>query len=298
MKIPTLEGLIRRRLLINFRVDQAAMQRLLPAAFRPKLYRGHAIAGLCLIRLEQVRPAGVPPLFGFSSENAAHRVAVEWTTRQGETREGVYIFRRDTDSALAHLAGGRLFPGIHHPAEFRITDEQGEIDFAMTSRAGDADIHLHGTETDALPPTSWFQSLAESSRFFENGSLGYSESKHTARRRVARQRQASLCCPGARSAQEAAEDVRTPVAASCAATEVSVAAPGQQVVRATPCDPPYSDGDFDGLRLETTHWDVRPFAVTHVASHWLAANLPGAEFDHALLMRDIPHRWHNAKGTL
>jgi hypothetical protein len=49
-------------------------------------------------------------------------------------------------------------------------------------------------------------------------------------------------CPGARSAQEAAKDareteklreVRESAAASCVATEESVAPPGQQVVRAT-----------------------------------------------------------------
>ena len=233
MKIPTLEGLIRRRLLVNFRVDPSEMQNLLPDRFRPKLHRGQAIAGLCLIRLEQVRPAGAPAFAGLSSENAAHRVAVEWTTRRGETREGVYIFRRETNSKLGQLAGGRLFPGIHHPAEFQITDEQGEIDFTMTSRDGSADIRLHGTEADALPPTSHFDALAESSRFFENGSLGYS--------------------------------------------------------------PALQPGHFDGLRLETTHWRVQPFAITRVESRWLADKCPGAQFDHALLMRDIPHRWHNAE---
>jgi uncharacterized protein YqjF (DUF2071 family) len=233
MKIPTLEGIIRRRLLVNFRVDPGATQKLLPYRFRPKLHRGHAIAGLCLIRLEQVRPAGVPPLFAFSSENAAHRVAVEWTTRQGETREGVYIFRRDTDSTLGQLACGRLFPGIHHPSEFQITDDNGEIDFTMTSRDGAADIRLHGAESDVLPPTSCFASLTESSRFFENGSLGYSPSR--------------------------------------------------------------KPEHFDGLRLETKRWHVQPFAVSRAESRWLTENLPGTEFDHALLMRDIPHRWHNAE---
>jgi hypothetical protein len=43
----------------------------------------------------------------------------------------------------------------------------------------------------------------------------------------------TTCCPGARSAQEAAEKVRAIRAASCASTDVSVEAPGQQVVRAT-----------------------------------------------------------------
>ncbi len=84
------------------------------------------------------------------------------------------FFAATPTPCFAQLAGGRLFPGIHHPGEFRVTDESGTIDFAMTSRDGGADIHLRGAESDALPPTSCFRSLTDSSRFFESGSLGYS----------------------------------------------------------------------------------------------------------------------------
>jgi hypothetical protein len=49
MRIPVLKGTIRRRLLVNFGVDPAVIQRLLPTPFRPKLHRSHAIAGICLI---------------------------------------------------------------------------------------------------------------------------------------------------------------------------------------------------------------------------------------------------------
>ena len=37
MRIPVIEGLIKRRLLINFRVDPVVMQKMLPSPFRPKL---------------------------------------------------------------------------------------------------------------------------------------------------------------------------------------------------------------------------------------------------------------------
>jgi hypothetical protein len=56
MYIPTLEGTIDRRLLVNYRVDPDYLQRLLPGPFRPKLIHGMGIAGICLIRLKQLRP--------------------------------------------------------------------------------------------------------------------------------------------------------------------------------------------------------------------------------------------------
>src|SRR5580692_1939043 len=120
MKLPAINGLIRRRLLVNYRMAPEVIQPLLPAKFRPKLHDGFAIAGICLIRLEEIRLKGLPAFSGLSSENAAHRIAVEWNGDLGKTQEGVYVPRRDSDSFLNQLAGGRVFPGEHHAAVFKI----------------------------------------------------------------------------------------------------------------------------------------------------------------------------------
>lgn len=108
MKIPAIEGIIDRRILINFSVDAGVVQRILPAPFRPKTYMDRAIVGICLIRLINIRPKGFPEVVGISSENAAHRIAVKWV-QHGVEKEGVYIPRRDTSSKFNHLVGGRIF---------------------------------------------------------------------------------------------------------------------------------------------------------------------------------------------
>jgi uncharacterized protein YqjF (DUF2071 family) len=107
-RLPVIEGLIRRRILVNFRADPAVVQKLLPQGLRPKIHRGNAMVGICLIRLEQVRLKGLPALAGISSENAAHRIAIEWN--DPELREGVFIPRRDTDSASTRWRAGGFFP--------------------------------------------------------------------------------------------------------------------------------------------------------------------------------------------
>jgi uncharacterized protein YqjF (DUF2071 family) len=60
MRLPAIQGVIRRRILANFRVEPQVMQRQLPTRFRPKLHDGFAVAGICLIRLEHVRPRLLP----------------------------------------------------------------------------------------------------------------------------------------------------------------------------------------------------------------------------------------------
>jgi hypothetical protein len=173
MRLPKIHGTIKRRLLVNFRVDAAVMQRQLPAPFRPKLHDGHAIAGMCLIRLENIRPRRFPAMLGFSSENAAHRIAVLWDDDAG-AHEGVYIPRRDTGSLINHLAGGRLFPGEHQRARFQVVEDAGAIALAMRSADGWVEVDVVGREAEHLAATSVFRSVAEASKFFEGGSVGYS----------------------------------------------------------------------------------------------------------------------------
>jgi uncharacterized protein YqjF (DUF2071 family) len=180
MRLPVIQGVIRRRLLVNFRVDPAVMQAQLPSRLRPKLHDGHAIAGICLIRLEAVRPRMVPAILGLSSENAAHRIAVRWDENGGE-REGVFIPRRDTDSTVNHVGGGRVFPGEHHHARFTVEERGDRIDLAMWSDDGAVSVHVRGRTAAALPATSTFASLADASAFFEAGSLGYSVTRDPGR---------------------------------------------------------------------------------------------------------------------
>ncbi len=182
MQIPILRGRIERRILVNYRVDPGVLAAQLPPPFRPKLVRGFGIAGICLIRLAHVRPARLPAWLGIASENAAHRVAVDWDDpHDGTRREGVFVRRRDTNLWLNSLAGGRLFPGVHHPAQFTVRETDDRFDVAVASRDGDVRLSVRGCRASRLPASSVFSSLEEASAFFESGSLGYSATNDPAR---------------------------------------------------------------------------------------------------------------------
>jgi len=170
MQIPAVKGVIARRILANYRVDPDVLRGLLPAPFRPQLVNGHGVAGICLIRLENIRPKALPLPFGLCSENAAHRIAVEWDGGG----HGVYIPRRDSSSALNALAGGRVFPGLHHKATFDVKEEGDHYRVALSSQDGETRVLVEGRAVADFPAGSVFATLAEASAFFERGSLGYS----------------------------------------------------------------------------------------------------------------------------
>ena len=175
MVIPIIQGIIDRRILINYQLEEDVLNHYLPEPFRPKLVNGKGMAGICLIRLKQVRPKGLPHFVGISSENGAHRIAVEWM-ENGATKEGVYIPRRDTSSRLKSLAGGKLFPGVHHLAQFTVREINDRYTVEFTSDDGTF-LSITAQETTDWNAESVFDNLDCASNFFENGAVGYSPSR-------------------------------------------------------------------------------------------------------------------------
>lgn len=177
---PAMVGTIERRLLVNFRVDAEMLCRVVPSPFRPQLVRGVGLAGICMIRLGDLRPGGLPRTIGLTTENAAHRVAVEWDGPEG-LRRGVFIPRRDAASRATVLLGGRLFPGEHHRARFQVRETEQHYEVGFTSLDGTTHVEVAAELTSELSPRSVFTTLEEASEFFEAAPLGYSATERTGR---------------------------------------------------------------------------------------------------------------------
>lgn len=173
MFLDTIHGIIDRRILLNYRLDPATLQQILPPPFRPKLYRGTGIGGGCMIRFKGLRPRLIPQWLGMGSENAAHRFAVEWE-QDGVAKEGVFIPRRDTNSWFNKHLGGRVFPGIFQKSHFASQETASSISLRVVRADGETEISFSGHVTEFLPSTSAFASLAEATGFFSLGATGYS----------------------------------------------------------------------------------------------------------------------------
>ncbi len=176
MRLPEVRGTIERRLLVNYRVDPTVASGFVPEPFRPQLVDGAAVAGICLIRLGELRPRGLPRWVGLRSENAAHRIAVEWDGPDGPCT-GVYIPRRDSDSVINVAMGGRVYPGEHHRATFRVSESEEALSVGFSAADGSAEVQVDVQVTDRLVGSRLFADLETASAFFEHGSLGYTATR-------------------------------------------------------------------------------------------------------------------------
>jgi hypothetical protein len=170
--LPRIASEIERRLLVNYRADPEVVTRILPEPFRPQLAGDAAVVGICLIRLSGTRPVGFPRRLGLSSENAAHRIAVEWDSPQGK-RFGVFIAQRHSGARLTVALGGRMFPGAHRKALFRVRETQDQLDIAFATTDDQISVDISVRLTDSLQ-SGIFTDLDSASRFFERGADGFS----------------------------------------------------------------------------------------------------------------------------
>ena len=170
----TVTCVIERRLLVNFAIDPDVLAAQLPSGLRPQLVGGSAVGGICFLRLAQLRPSRLPKWIGFRTENAAHRYAVEWDDA-GRSRIGVFVERRDTNSRTASAAGGIVFPGRYHPAQFQVHEDPSNIAISVASRDRQVEVRVRGTTVSDLT-SLLFASVDDSLNFFKAGSFSYSPS--------------------------------------------------------------------------------------------------------------------------
>lgn len=172
--LPVIRGVMERRILVNYRVAPAVLENLLPYPFSPQRHRCWGIAGICLIRLAQIRPAALPWLPGLKSENAAHRIAAVWPDEYGAEMTGVYIPRRDTSLRINAWAGGRLFPGHHHHSRFEVNETADQFKIAIRTQDAGFDFQIRARRGAGWPHDSLFASQEEASEFMRLGSCGFS----------------------------------------------------------------------------------------------------------------------------
>lgn len=175
MELPALNGIIDRRILINYRIRPEVVKSLLPSHLDPLVINGYASGGICLLRLKNIGVKGAPSFLRINSENAAHRFLVTYR-KDGEIVKGVYIPRRDTDSQLNVLVAGKLFSWPHYPASFEV--EEGNGRYAVNMKSSDAKTALTVSaelHTD-FPTNSVFNSLGHASSCFESCAAGVSPS--------------------------------------------------------------------------------------------------------------------------
>lgn len=108
---------------LNYAVDPAQLRPLLPPPIEPEIFHGTAWVQILMSSLQDMRPQGMPALFGFCFYQISYRAAVCYTAANGERRRGGYFVHSETNHPLMRAVGNTL-------QEFRFHDF-GAADMVM-----------------------------------------------------------------------------------------------------------------------------------------------------------------------
>jgi uncharacterized protein YqjF (DUF2071 family) len=114
---------------LNYAVDPARLAAILPAPLEPEIHHGSAWVQVLASRLREMRPQGMPALFGVNFHQVSYRAAVRYRGSAGIERRGGYFVRSETDHVVMRAVGNAL-------VEFRFHDF--ELSRVSLERRGDS----------------------------------------------------------------------------------------------------------------------------------------------------------------
>jgi uncharacterized protein YqjF (DUF2071 family) len=113
---------------VNYAVDPRLLAAMLPAPLEPEIWKGTAWVQVLMSSLRDMRPQGMPSLFGWCFYQVSYRAAVQYRDQDGQLQRGGYFVRADTNHPVMRAVGLSL-------NEFRF-HEFGECEMMMI-RDGD-----------------------------------------------------------------------------------------------------------------------------------------------------------------
>ncbi|HTN79565.1 MAG TPA: hypothetical protein VMK16_07820 [Acidimicrobiales bacterium] len=161
VRTPVLQATLERRLLLTYRLDPDAVADLVPGPFWLHMVGGFAVGSITLDHVTALRPRGLPAAAGFTSQNAAHRIAVEWD-QHGRKAAGTFVLSRHTSARRIAVAGDRLFPGLRMRADFDVDDRGPNVSVGFRGSDGSAvdaevvvDDDVGRSELFSAPQEGW-----------------------------------------------------------------------------------------------------------------------------------------------
>ncbi|MBI5515964.1 MAG: DUF2071 domain-containing protein [Deltaproteobacteria bacterium] len=93
---------------VNYAVDPDALRPLIPEPLEVEVFKGRAWVSVLVSSLREMRPQGLPGLFGVDFHQVSYRAAVRYQNREGNHRRGGYFVRSETDHPVMRAVGNTL----------------------------------------------------------------------------------------------------------------------------------------------------------------------------------------------
>lgn len=159
------EAFFESSLVLTFALPKDRLRPLVPTCLELDTFRDeYAFLAVAMVRTKDLRPKGLPKLFGNDFFLIGYRIFVRFTDASGKCLRGLYILRSETDSRRMEFFGN-IF--THYSYKTTDINESTERNLRLISSKTSAfDVAIELTNEDiALPDNSPFTTWQEARKF-------------------------------------------------------------------------------------------------------------------------------------
>lgn len=127
--------------LINFSVDLAEVQPVLPEGLTPRLINNRVLISMVNVKLRHMHLSGTPKHLGFNYQHIGFRLLVDDSLWGGRGDQGIFFLRSFSDNPVAVEAGNLL-------THYRLEHAQiKDLDYVLELRQKDRFLHYAFSDT-------------------------------------------------------------------------------------------------------------------------------------------------------
>lgn len=161
-------GRLRQSLVLAYALPSRSLAALVPPGLELDTYEGSAFVAIAVVKVERLRPTGLPERLGRDHLLTGYRVFVRQRLGTGRWRRGLHVLRTDADGRLLVAAGNLLTRYNFRFAGIRWLQSGDRLEVRVGTRDRQADLHVIadlGSGPAPLPLGSPFTSTAAARRF-------------------------------------------------------------------------------------------------------------------------------------
>lgn len=158
----------RHSLVLTYAYPRELLAPLLAPGLELDVYGDYGFLAIAMVQTEDLRPAGVPRMFGRNFFLTGYRIFARYRTLNGKTLRGLRILRSDTNRRGMRFLGNLLTHYHYRLARIVWQETPSALQIAIRTPREEADLDVRAdltSDADTLPPASPFATLRDAQRF-------------------------------------------------------------------------------------------------------------------------------------
>jgi Uncharacterized conserved protein (COG2071) len=160
------EAFFKSSLVLTFAIPKEQIQHLIPECLQLDTFNNKwAFIAVAMVQTQNLRPKGIPQIFGSDFFLIGYRVFVRFTNNAGKNLRGLYILKSETDKKKMQFLGNIFTHYNYTTTDIRQVKQGSTMEISSIKSGFKILVENSGNDNTLLPDESPFANWKEARRF-------------------------------------------------------------------------------------------------------------------------------------